>query len=574
MDFLLGHAKTSTIEKAADKAGLNFVDTSDKVGKDTNHAADSNEFSKEFQRVQTSGIGIAEAETKSGKLLPTANTLVENNQAGLEFSENLELISPLVDKRQFEWANQSSQIVSLGADGLSQSTTDFGPVAEMRISDGPAKPLFFPKETKVNQDAPVTSRSTQVLNESSQVLSESSLILSQSSQVFDGLSPSTADLNDITRKALSADGSSIAGPAPLSNNLGDVKLSTDEEINLPLDHLTANTLENGKGVQAIYGAEVKKDTQITNQLEAFIKGNNQPLTSKNATKMEASSQTSIATVSSSLSPTNSLTLNDALIGNRSESNSLVMKEAELLAKNLSIKPDASLDKKDIGKRVRPSEFNAMGVKLAKSAEIPANASLVDSIGSNIKNSLLNKALSENTTAVLVPTEPSTVRYASSNALDGNGFTIASDSVRAAEAKPSVVPATFEQALSLRGDFSPKLALRVQWLIKQAVSSAEIMMDPPELGPLSVKMKSIGNETHIMFSVSNPQTKETVEANINRLREMLLEQGINLGDTEVQQQDKDEQEPKTASQPDSANADVAAEEQLVQEVKVGLLDTYI
>jgi hypothetical protein len=177
---------------------------------------------------------------------------------------------------------------------------------------------------------------------------------------------------------------------------------------------------------------------------------------------------------------------------------------------------------------------------------------------------------------LPPIETNAVTYQTINETSAHsGIAASLGAINPINVKPSIVPATFEQALSLKGDFSPKLAMRVQWLIKQAASTAEILMDPPELGPLSVKMKSVGNETHVLFSVTNLQTKEAVEANLAKLKEMLLEQGINLGDTHVQQQEQG----KSGSEQDTAalgifDEDATELEEQAEPIKMGLLDTYI
>ncbi len=138
----------------------------------------------------------------------------------------------------------------------------------------------------------------------------------------------------------------------------------------------------------------------------------------------------------------------------------------------------------------------------------------------------------------------------------------------------------QQGLALRGDFSPNLALRIQWIFQQALSSAEIMMDPPELGPLSVKMQHRGGETNIIFQVNNPQTKEMIEEHLPKLKELLQEQGIALGDTHVKQNQQNQDDTETAlangaqleegSEPDSLSAD----EKSTTSMQVQLLDAYV
>ncbi len=133
----------------------------------------------------------------------------------------------------------------------------------------------------------------------------------------------------------------------------------------------------------------------------------------------------------------------------------------------------------------------------------------------------------------------------------------------------------QQGLSLRQNFSPNLANRIQWIYQQAMTSAEILMDPPELGPLSVKLQTNQGETNILFQVSNSHTKEMIEESLAKLREMLEQQGIKLGDTQVEHKESnnDEQEDSRSSHT-LASSDLENPQQsdsLVQ--NLGLLDTY-
>ncbi len=142
---------------------------------------------------------------------------------------------------------------------------------------------------------------------------------------------------------------------------------------------------------------------------------------------------------------------------------------------------------------------------------------------------------------------------------------------------NVIPnSTIQKGLSIKNDFSPNLALRIQWVYQQALSSAEILMDPPELGPLSVKISNNRGETNILFQVTNPATKEVIEDNLAKLKELLADQGINLGDTQVEQQQHNEKNDGSSSQNPSMSS--VEQEENIQEANVhtqqGILDTYI
>lgn len=140
----------------------------------------------------------------------------------------------------------------------------------------------------------------------------------------------------------------------------------------------------------------------------------------------------------------------------------------------------------------------------------------------------------------------------------------------------IANSAIQSGLSLKRNFSPNLAARIQWIYHQAISSAEILMDPPELGPLSVKLTNNKGETNVLFQVSNPFTKEAIEENLAKLKELLSEQGINLGDTQVEQQQKNDKKENSKEQivTDSSLKREQHNEQGEVQAEVGLLDTYI
>lgn len=119
------------------------------------------------------------------------------------------------------------------------------------------------------------------------------------------------------------------------------------------------------------------------------------------------------------------------------------------------------------------------------------------------------------------------------------------------------PATageFSNGLRLQQDFAPGLAARIQWVFKQALSGAEIMLDPPELGPLSVKVQQHNGDTSIVFQVNNNATRDLLQENLPKLREALEQQGINLADTSVESQSQQSTEKSDGSEQAKASSE--------------------
>lgn len=90
-------------------------------------------------------------------------------------------------------------------------------------------------------------------------------------------------------------------------------------------------------------------------------------------------------------------------------------------------------------------------------------------------------------------------------------------------------------------WSEALAERAGWLAHQRIQSADMQLDPPELGPLQVKISMHQDQAVVSFVSANPQVRDLLDQNLVRLRELLQEQGIQLMDAGVsdQQQQSDD-----------------------------------
>ncbi len=82
-------------------------------------------------------------------------------------------------------------------------------------------------------------------------------------------------------------------------------------------------------------------------------------------------------------------------------------------------------------------------------------------------------------------------------------------------------------------FDELLSNQVYWQASQKLQSAEIRLDPPELGPLAVRITQQGSETQIQFTVSHAQTREQLEQALPRLRELFESGGLQLTQVDVQ-----------------------------------------
>ena len=74
--------------------------------------------------------------------------------------------------------------------------------------------------------------------------------------------------------------------------------------------------------------------------------------------------------------------------------------------------------------------------------------------------------------------------------------------------------------------------KVLWLAAQNVTSAEIRLDPPDLGPLQVKISLNQEQASVNFTSHHASVRETLDQNLHRLRDMFSEHGLHLANVDV------------------------------------------
>jgi flagellar hook-length control protein FliK len=78
--------------------------------------------------------------------------------------------------------------------------------------------------------------------------------------------------------------------------------------------------------------------------------------------------------------------------------------------------------------------------------------------------------------------------------------------------------------------------RVVWMINQNVQAAELRVNPPQLGPVEVRISLEGEQTNVSLIAQHSAVREVMESAIPRLREMLAESGLNSVNIDVSQHD--------------------------------------
>ena len=85
------------------------------------------------------------------------------------------------------------------------------------------------------------------------------------------------------------------------------------------------------------------------------------------------------------------------------------------------------------------------------------------------------------------------------------------------------------------EWAESVTKRVALMAGQKLSLAQIELDPPELGALTVRVSVSGDQANVMFTSAHAQVREALEQTFTRLQDMLGQQGLQLADAQVSDQ---------------------------------------
>lgn len=84
----------------------------------------------------------------------------------------------------------------------------------------------------------------------------------------------------------------------------------------------------------------------------------------------------------------------------------------------------------------------------------------------------------------------------------------------------------------KSGWAEDVGTRMIWMSNRGETKAELVLTPPSLGRLGVSISVNGEQTNAHFVAATPAAREALEQALPRLREMLQQAGINLGQTDV------------------------------------------
>jgi len=117
------------------------------------------------------------------------------------------------------------------------------------------------------------------------------------------------------------------------------------------------------------------------------------------------------------------------------------------------------------------------------------------------------------------------------------------------------------------DFTNAVKDKVMVMINQKIQQVEIQLDPAELGSMSIRVNLQNEQAVVSFMVQNQQAKEAVEENIDKLKNMLAESGIDVGDANIEQQDQEAADNEEQNSQNKNSSNGLNEEDVEQELEI-------
>ncbi|AVQ07259.1 TPA: flagellar hook-length control protein FliK [Xanthomonas vasicola pv. zeae] len=192
----------------------------------------------------------------------------------------------------------------------------------------------------------------------------------------------------------------------------------------------------------------------------------------------------------------------------------------------------------------PTDATAANATASAGTALPALGALVPAAAAGAKPTSTTAVSGDAQTAALMgmaakALEPAADDSAATAAPDAPAFvlpaTTAPALTRLQDAAP-IFSASPTPTPDLGSDnFDDAIGARMSWLADQKIGHAHIKVTPNEMGPVEVRLHLDGDKVNASFTAANADTRQALEQSLPRLREMLGQNGFQLGQADVGQQ---------------------------------------
>ena len=181
---------------------------------------------------------------------------------------------------------------------------------------------------------------------------------------------------------------------------------------------------------------------------------------------------------------------------------------------------------------------------AKLSAVQDNKSIQATLEKIISNTLLNHSLAASAAASTAASVTTNEAVNLTNATSGisspqNSQTLVSNNLAETINRPA---SAFDKAVNItQPEGHQQLVEKVRWMVNSNNLQADIRLDPPDLGSMKVRVSLSGETASVNIVVQSQQARDVFEQSAPRLKEMLQEQGIQLGQSSVQQEQQSNQQ---------------------------------
>jgi flagellar hook-length control protein FliK len=165
-----------------------------------------------------------------------------------------------------------------------------------------------------------------------------------------------------------------------------------------------------------------------------------------------------------------------------------------------------------------------------------------------------------------------LNYAEEQAIQSNIAKATADSISVQSAK-TAFNIQVETVSINRKDFADAVKDKVMVMINQKIKQLEIRLDPPELGSMHVKLNLQNEQAAVNFVVQNQQAKEALEQNMDKLKDMLAQSGVDVGDANIEQRNQQTDEGNDASQQQGNGSQLSGQESGEDEIAMSGANLY-
>ena len=112
----------------------------------------------------------------------------------------------------------------------------------------------------------------------------------------------------------------------------------------------------------------------------------------------------------------------------------------------------------------------------------------------------------------------------------------------ANAAPITAPAV--QIPVGHAGWDTEFSQRVAWVATNTQQVAHLQLNPPNLGPMEIRISLSSDQTNAAFTSPHAAVRDAIEAALPRLREMLADNGLSLGNVNVSSQSFQQQQQQS------------------------------